>query len=138
MIAKEVFYQRSDCVGSRHFDVKVGGKPMRRLKESTGDGSGMDNQVLPEEVIVELVKAVERVAAEDPGYLVGFSLKRGRIAVDLIPVLLSLYQNGIAVQSVTASKRAFFLELGKIDKKELERAAMDYASEFINERLSGK
>jgi hypothetical protein len=111
---------------------------MRRLKESTGDGSGMDNQVLPEKVIVELVKAVERVAAEDPGYLVGFSLKRGRIAVDLIPVLLSLYQNGIAVQSVTASKRAFFLELGKIDKKELERAAMDYASEFINERLSGK
>jgi hypothetical protein len=126
MIAKEVFYQRSGCVGSRHMTSNSEGT-MTRLKKSAEEGSAINNQGLPEKAVRELVKIVE----EDPGEVVGLELAHGGVA-DLVPVLLSLYANGIAVRSVTANGRAFFLEMGKIDKKELEDAAMDYSSEFIN------
>jgi hypothetical protein len=88
----------------------------------------------PEEIVNGMVKAVEYAAALEEGRVV-VGLKHGR-DVDLAPVLLTLYANGVCVRSLTANRREFVIELRKAEGKEMERAGKDYASLAIDEALS--
>ena len=106
---------------------------MGRIKIKALADNDPDKRGLPERVIRELVDTVERSATKDPTVIFHITTRTARYV--LIPVLLCLYENGLCVLSMTATRRKYVLEVGKIDVRELERAAMKYASA---KRLSGE